>query len=367
MKSSSSEEFSTLIDTIKSLNRRRYEPPLMYPQITCQLSDNTIFVNDGEAHEIKLLEKAIKYFEENPSEYNTLQEEDIIVLPYKSKSNISEIKRRIYFEGFTNKEIKGLFAVGLSGISGQIDRLFDKIIEKKLEKEEYRRENPIKIIKPIECKYEYAEFEMDVKNNVYMFVFILKGDNVYVSNPHTNKSAKHYSQRDNDKEKSVIQRYEDKKRKGMLYYNLDTIIGENGFNKNPKFGLNLFKIENYEESEELENNMKDFNFIIKLFKYMSKCKIEANQNSKRGQNYYPSPESSSLSDFSYNSNESNGCPLSPQSDDIMDDCSNEEDNRMEIDSKDNWLDGEVRKKLDDAFNGFYEATCEIISYGFGLN
>jgi len=164
----------------------------------------------------------------------------------------------------------------------------------------------------------------------------------------------------------VIQRYEDKNRKGMLYYNLDTIIGENGFEQNPKFKLNIYEIGNYKESEYLKNKMKDFDFIIELFNYMLKCKEEADQNSRSSDNYLPSPESSSLSDFSCSSNESNEYPLSPQSDVSMNDYSNEGCDRMDIDSRK--YSQEDKMRLNNALNEFCEEAIKISCvYGFGLN
>lgn len=363
-------EYENLVNKIPSTTWIQYESK--FNRISCELLDNILYENTGKLHEKKLLELCLKFIKEYPNAWRKIEEDDIKALPYKPE-NAKEVRRR-YILGNLNGEIKEVYMVQLSNISGQIKRTFEDYINKKLKEKDYQKDNPINIIKPYFEKNNIYDFEMKTDSKlVYMLVIKLNNGKIYTCTPITNRTPTQFSQRDSKKAKSVVQALYSDEKIGTLYDIFSSLIGKDGINKNPKFWLNLYEIDNINLIE-LEEELKNFEIILKIFKIMKGKKEALNKNQKVN-NYPPSPSNSEVSKVDYNSDDTLEFDYpSPCSSDIEMEEANEdhliEDDAMEVDEME-CIDQRILLALDSPefhkeVNDFLNTLEEWISMNEGM-
>jgi len=308
------EDFQYLIMELKGIPRKKYESSFESVECTLNNHNHNVYENTGKEHEVKLVQKAKRFFMKNPQEYNKIKEDDIMPLPYKPEG-AKEIERNFKLKSLKG-EIYEAFMVQLSGISGQIERKFEEVINKKLRNVNYIKKYEIEIMDPLNSDYKESKdvnFKLKTDSvNIYMLVIKVKNEKnekLYSCSPITNRSPKHFSQResnDSSQEKknkksalSYIDKLEDQNKNGMLYSYYDSLIGHEGINKNSIFKLDLYELDDININN--KDDLRKFETVISIFLEMKRIKVEKVkklkelENQKLNNSYPPSPSNSDVS------------------------------------------------------------------------
>ncbi|KAG4099906.1 hypothetical protein H8356DRAFT_1662987 [Neocallimastix lanati (nom. inval.)] len=204
------------------------------------------------------------------SQYKTL-EEDVIILPYKPEG-VKEVIRRFFlpkelFSMSSNKienQIEEIFAIEGFCILSNSGRTYKSVISKlKLIK---KTRNTCSIIYPKLKTKDSVDFVFKTAPKyIYILLIKLKNGTYYISQPITNRSFKHYTQRPDD---NIFKIFEKKNKIGMLFYNYNAIICEEGLRINPIYSLNLYKAE--ENYIQIDHNKATISIdnVIPLLKSM---------------------------------------------------------------------------------------------------
>eukprot|EP00833_Pecoramyces_ruminatium_P004223 jgi/Orpsp1_1/1178255/evm.model.c7180000064595.2 len=270
-------------------------------KMSCQIND--LFTTRGYPHEEKRLNNYNKFlnkYSKGIDYINDLlymkKEEDVAVLPYKPEK-VEYISRRFSIQFLTNHKynFEQAFAVVTRCTLSKTGKNFRKVISKI--KQDKKLTNNCSVILPEKSNSnEYIEFNLKTDPKlIYIILIKLSNGLIYLSQPITNRSFKHYTQREKD---NLFDAYEKEGKIGMLYYHYNSIINENGLIKNPIYELDIYEIDF--KNFDLINSSKSFSTdhlieILKLMKTEKEKLIKRqekilNKNSPLSNYYPPSPD-----------------------------------------------------------------------------
>ncbi|ORX43290.1 hypothetical protein BCR36DRAFT_415703 [Piromyces finnis] len=218
------------------------------PGLKVKVKNESYFKNDNSSHVKDLINIKNKIRSFNKP-YNTRKEEDVIILPYKEGED-NEIHRNIIFQNnsFNDINIKDIFLLSTDCFTYHQEKTIKDYIQKiEVIKESKRSLEYFVKTKSLERNYLKSNKEVSVKfetnpNYNYFIIITLTNNDVYISQPHSNRTLKHFLQK--GKKSYLINLFQKKHINTFLFY-IKILFKKNTdkFNKDLIYDFEMYKID----------------------------------------------------------------------------------------------------------------------------